>query len=84
MDILESNREQHEKMLELQERENILLQSITAVFSNRARAHHQQEAALPDRAEKRKRHRAKDDRRDCRVKDSGSRECSRASNSRRD
>ena len=85
MDILESNREQRAKMLELQERENILLQNITAVFSNRARAHHQQEAALPGRAERRKRHHTKpDDRRGCRAKDRGSRECSRASNRRRD
>ena len=88
MGILASNREQRANMLELQERENILLQNITSVFSSRARARHQPEAAqaqLPDRAETRKRHHTKpDDRRDCRVKDSGSRERSRASNSRRD
>ena len=88
MDILESNRQQRTKMLELQEREHILLQNITSVFSSRARAHQPEaaQAQLLDRAEKRKgRHHKKPKRDHGREHDHGhgkdssrSRECSRA------
>ena len=88
MDILESNRQQRTKMLELQEREHILLQNITSVFSSRARAHQPEaaQAQLLDRAEKRKRRHHKKPKRDHgREHDHGhgkdssrSRECSRA------